>query len=453
MKPALAGKKTVVYGLGKSGIAAARLLVREKASVTGLDRRTEGDLPQARELRELGLSLILGQVPKGLLSSAELVVVSPGVPLALPEIEAARRAGTTVWGEVELASRFIEESLRVGITGTNGKSTTTALAGEMFAQSGRRVFVGGNLGRPLSESPLEKEPYPVHVIELSSFQLEGIERLRMDAAALLNITPDHLDRYADFQNYAGSKARIFANQRAGDVAVVNLDDPEAVRIAGALRVPVYGFSRNPTPSSLRFLAGTATAREGGFQLWRGEAYSINNRALRGLHNLENAMAATLLARLCGVERESIQRALDRFPGLAHRLEWVRTLDGVEWINDSKATNVDSTVVALNALDGPLWLIVGGRGKGASYGPILDAGDGKVRGVLTVGEDAARIEAELGSRFAVCRCVDLQAAVAQARGLARSGDTVLLSPACASYDQFRNFEHRGEVFKSLVGALQ
>src|SRR5215472_2804477 len=238
MKPALAGKKTVVYGLGKSGIAAARLLVREKASVTGLDRRTEGDLPQARELRELGLSLILGQVPKGLLSSAELVVVSPGVPLALPEIEAARRAGTTVWGEVELASRFIEESLRVGITGTNGKSTTTALAGEMFAQSGRRVFVGGNLGRPLSESPLEKEPYPVHVIELSSFQLEAIEQLRLDAAALLNITPDHLDRYPDFQSYAAAKARIFANQRSGDVAIVNLDDREAAGVAATLKVPV-----------------------------------------------------------------------------------------------------------------------------------------------------------------------------------------------------------------------
>ena len=453
MKPALAGKKTVVYGLGRSGVAAARLLVREKASVTGLDRRTEGELPGAQELRELGVSLSLGQVPDELLSSAELVVVSPGVPLALPEIEAARRAGATVWGEVELASRFIEDSLRVGITGTNGKSTTTALAGEMFAQSGQRVFVGGNLGRPLSESPLDKQPYPVHVIELSSFQLEGIEQLRLDAAALLNITPDHLDRYPDFQSYAAAKARIFANQRAGDVAVVNLDDPEAVRVAGSLRVPAYGFSRGPTPSNLKFLAGTASAQERGFQLWRGEAYSVNNRSLRGPHNLQNAMAATLLARLCGVERQSIQRALDRFPGLPHRLEWVRTLQGIEWINDSKATNVDSTVVALNALEGPIWLIAGGRGKGAPYRPILGAGESKVQGVLTLGEDAARVEAELGGRFAVYRCVDLQAAVAQARGLARSGDTVLLSPACASYDQFRNFEHRGEVFKSLVGALQ
>jgi len=160
-----------------------------------------------------------------------------------------------------------------------------------------------------------------------------------------------------------------------------------------------------------------------------------------------------LARLCGVERQSIQRALDRFPGLPHRLEWVRTLQGIEWINDSKATNVDSTVVALNALEGPIWLIAGGRGKGASYRPILGAGESKVQGVLTLGEDAARVEAELGGRFAVYRCVDLQAAVARVRGLARSGDTVLLSPACASYDQFRNFEHRGEVFKSLVGALQ
>jgi len=451
MKPVLAGKRTVVYGLGKSGVAAARLLVRERASVIGLDRRT--DLAEAQELRQLGVSLILGQVPNDLLRSADLVVVSPGVPLALPEIEAAKSAGTAVWGEVELASRFIEESLRVGITGTNGKSTTTALTGEMFAQSGRRVFVGGNLGRPLSESPLEKEPYPVHVIELSSFQLEAIEQLRLDAAALLNITPDHLDRYPDFQSYAAAKARIFANQRSGDVAIVNLDDREAAGVAATLKVPVYGFSLHPTSSGLNFLAGTASAREEGFQLWRGETYSVNNRALRGPHNLQNAMAAALVARLCGVERENIQRALDRFPGLPHRLEWVRTLDRVEWINDSKATNVDSTLVALNALDGPIWLIAGGRGKGASYRPILDAGEGKLRGVLTIGEDAARIEAELGGRFAIYRCADLQAAVGQARGLARSGDTVLLSPACASYDQFRNFEHRGEAFKSLVGALQ
>jgi len=453
MKPTLAGKKTVVYGLGRSGVAAARLLVREGARVTGLDQRPEAELAAvAAELRSAGASLVFGAAPRGLLISADLVVVSPGVPLSLPEIQDAKAAGIKIWGEVELASRFIDESLRVGITGTNGKSTTTALTGEMFVQAGRRTFVGGNLGRPLSESPLEKEPYPVHVIELSSFQLEGTEQFRLHAAAVLNITPDHLDRYPDFQRYAAAKARILMNQKAGDLAVINLDDPETVRIASSARVPVYGFTRLPTSKSLSFLAGTAVADGSEFRLWQGESYSVSNRALRGAHNLENAMAATLIARLCGVDRESIQRALDRFPGLAHRLEWVRTLDGVEWINDSKATNVDSSMVALAALPGPIWLIAGGRGKGAPYRPMVDASEGKVKGVLTIGEDAAKIEAAFRDRYAVYPCANLEQAVRQGRTSARSGDTVLLSPACASYDQFKNFEERGEIFKSLVRAL-
>src|SRR5215831_9952753 len=455
MEQGFQGKKVVVYGIGKSGVAAARLLIRAGARVSAVDDRPEealGDAPAA--LRSQGVTLRLGTRPQGLLHSADLMVVSPGVPLALPEIRSAAASGIKVWAEVELAWHFLRGGKVIGITGTNGKSTTTALTSELLAQGGRRVFTGGNLGRPLCEAPLEAEPFETYCVELSSFQLEGIHALRVNGAALLNFTPDHLDRYPSLDDYGAAKARIFRNQAEGDFAVVNAEDPGAVELSRAARVPLYGFSFDASPSRLA-LAGRATRCEGGFQLRLGndtETYRLANPALRGDHNLQNAMAAVLLARLYGVSPPQTQEGLDAFAGLAHRLESVRTLHGVEWINDSKATNVDSSLVALRALPGNIWLIAGGRGKRAPYVALVEASRGKLKGVLTIGEDAAAIGAAFGSSCTVYASKTLERAVARAYSLARPGDIVLLSPACASYDQFHNFEERGDAFKKLARSL-
>ncbi len=450
------GKSVAVYGLGKSGVAAARLLLRAGARITGIDARAERELGEGvSALRVQGVKLVLGKIPDDVLNSADLVVLSPGVPRGLPEIQRAMAAGIKVWAEVELASRFLGRGLILGITGTNGKSTTTALTGELLAQSGRRVFVGGNLGRPLSEAPLQAEQFDAYCVELSSFQLEGTESMRLRGAALLNLTPDHLDRYASVADYAAAKARIFLNQRDGDFAVVNADDPAAMDLARSARVPLYGFSLNGAVTGMP-LMGRASRSKAGFQLelagGRLEIYSVTTAALRGDHNLQNAMAATLLARLSGVSPEAAQRGLGAFPGLAHRMESVRTLNGVEWINDSKATNVDSALVALRALKGNIWLIAGGKGKGAPYAPLLEAARGKVKGILTIGQDARAIEDAFRSSIAVHACETLDRAIQRAHALAGEGDVVLLSPACASFDQFKNFEDRGETFKRLVRAL-
>jgi UDP-N-acetylmuramoylalanine--D-glutamate ligase len=455
MTLALSGQKVLVYGLAKSGVAALRLLRQHGAQVTALDARAEEALGEVgREVKALGAALVTGPTPPGLLASQDLVVVSPGVPLALPEIEAARGAGVAIWGEVELAWRCLPEVPLFGITGTNGKSTTTALTGELFLRGGQCTFVGGNLGRPFSEAAMAPGDWDALVVELSSFQLEGVRTLRARGAAILNLTPDHLDRYASHAEYGAAKARIFHGQQAGDFAVVNADDADVLGLAHAAKTPVYGFSTTGRPvADAPKLAGLAVAEEGGFRLeFLGERYRLTNRALRGAHNAQNAMAAALLARLGGVASDGVQAGLDSYPGLPHRLESVRVLDGVEWVNDSKATNVDSVLVALRAFQGDLWLIAGGKGKGAPYAPMVEEGRGKVKGVLTIGHDADTLARAYAGQATVHACGTLDAAVKKARELARVGDTVLLSPACASYDQFKNFEDRGDTFKRLVGAL-
>ncbi len=454
MAPALSGKKVLVHGLGKSGLAAVRLLSHAGARVSVVDSKTEAELgPTAAGLRAQGAELFLGAIPPGLHQRFELVVVSPGVPLSSPELVAAAQAGVRVVGEIELAGWFLQAPV-IGITGTNGKSTTTALTGELLARAGKRTFVGGNLGRPLSEAPLTGEEYDALVVELSSFQLEGIRELRVNAAAILNLTPDHLDRYPSHAEYGQAKARIFANQKPGDVAVLNLDDLAVRALAPAANgATLLGFSLQPGALPAEF-AGMAYPKPGGFRVeWGGDlSFRVNARSLRGAHNLQNAMAATLLALASGAAPTGIQAGLDAYPGLPHRLESVRILDGVEYVNDSKATNVESSLVALAAFPKGVWLIAGGKGKGAPYRPLVDAAAGRVNGVLTVGADAPLIESAFQGAFPVHACGDLAAAVAKARSLAKEGEVVLLSPACASYDQFKNFEDRGEQFKTLVKGL-
>lgn len=453
MPLSLAGKKVLVVGLARSGAAAARLAAREGAQVTVTDRRTAPELAEAlAPLEGLPVSLALGGHDEAAFTSTDLVVVSPGVPLTLPGIAAARRAGVPVVGEVELAFRLLDDVPVVAITGTNGKSTTTALTGRLF-QEDRAAFVGGNLGTPLSELLLSGARCDVAVVELSSFQLEGIERFRPRVGAILNVTPDHLDRYAGMDEYAAAKARLFANQQPGDAAVANERDPLALAAARSTRGDVVTFGFGPR-------APMAARDDGEVLRWTGptgepERYRIRSRALRGRHNRENGMAAVACARLMGVPGPAVQRGLDGFPGLPHRLELVSERGGVEWVNDSKATNVDSTVVGLSAFPAgrpSVVLLLGGRGKKAPYEPLRALLPGRVKALLTLGEDAPAIERELGDLVPTESCGDLPTAVARAARLAVPGDVVLLSPACASYDQFRSYEDRGETFRRLAAAV-
>ena len=449
----LAGQHVLVVGLARSGVAAARLALSRGARVTVTDRRVATELAPALEALGSAVEFALGGHDPADFTRADLIVVSPGVPLALPEIRAARRQGVPVLAEVELGARLLPAVPLVGITGTNGKSTTTALCGALLARD-RRVFTGGNLGTPLCELVLSGQEVDAVVLELSSFQLEGVDRLRPRVAALLNVTPDHLDRYRDLEEYALAKARLFMNQQAGDFAVANERDPRTVALAGSGRATLLTLgSGGPAPRSAR------ASGDGAFLLAPGDAaperYLVRSRALRGRHNLENAMAAALCARLMGAAGREVQAGLDAFPGLPHRLELVRERAGVEWVNDSKATNVDSTQVGLAAFPAGrphVVLILGGRGKRAPYAPLRPLFGGRVKALLTVGEDAPAIERELGDLCPTERVGTLAGAVGRAADLAREGDAVLLSPACASYDQFKSYEHRGETFRRLVEEL-
>jgi UDP-N-acetylmuramoylalanine--D-glutamate ligase len=458
--PELRGRKVTVVGLAKSGVAAARLCAREGAAVTVTDRRAAADLagPLA-SFDGVPVRRALGGHDRADFEGADLVVTSPGVPLSLPEIRAAVARGVPVWGEVELAARFLEDVPVVAVTGTNGKSTTTALAGALFARD-RRTFTGGNLGTPACELVLSGERVDTIVLELSSFQIEGLHRLRPRVAAILNVTPDHLDRYGDLAAYASAKARLFGLQQPGDAAVANARDPLTTAMAAASRGSTYTFGFGPPePWAARDPGGEPgpAGAELTLQLGAGaaERYVLKNRALRGRHNRENAMAAALCARLLGVPGDAIQAGLDAFPGLPHRLELVAERGGVEWVNDSKATNVDSTWVGLSAFPPAtprVVLIMGGRGKGAPYAPLRPLFAGRVKALLTIGEDAPKVEAELGDLCRTEPCRTLAEAVRRAAGLAVPGEVVLLSPACASYDQYRSYEERGEAFRRHVREL-
>lgn len=450
------GRKFIVIGLGKSGTGAAKLLLARGAYVTVLDENEKAVKP----FEHPNFTLLTGKFPAEYWKGAEAVVVSPGVPLSKPEIAAARDAGATVYGEIELAFRTMPAGAGplLGITGTNGKSTTTALLGEIVKHHAPHSFVGGNLGTAFTlayEQP-DQKPYDFHVIELSSFQLEGIRDARFKGAAILNLTADHIDRYESHQTYGLAKARIFDTQKQGDFAVVNADDADVLVLSRLAKVPVYAFTMDGMRTNPGF-SGLAVGAKGKskftFTFGPSVKFTVENRALRGDHNLQNAMAAALMARLAGIPDATIQKGLDTFPGLAHRLEFVRERAGVEWINDSKATNVDSSLVALKALAGNVWVIAGGKGKGAPYQPMVDAAKGKVKGVLTIGKDAPVIAEAFRSLCPVHDCGTIENAVNKAAEISTRGDTVLLSPACASYDQFNNFEHRGDVFKSLVRALR
>ena len=441
----LSGRKAVVVGLGKSGVAAARLLAAHGARLAVADDKSLADLePVLEGLRGIVLEVHPGGLSEAAFRDRDLVVLSPGVPPSLPLLAHARARGAEVIGEVELASRFIEEPI-AGITGTNGKSTTTALTAHLLTRAGFSVFAGGNLGDALSNRVLRGGKLDATVCELSSYQLEGIDTLRCAAATVLNVTPDHIERHPSLESYAQAKERIFKNQRPGDAAALNVADP---RVAAMRTNP--GVARREFDPRYPRSSQAAAFRSGPRTLSvDGATYELRAATLRGAHNAENALAAIILATHLGARCPALQEGLDTYPGLPHRLEPVRTLEGVEWINDSKATNVDSVEKSLSAFERGVVLIMGGRGKGAPYAPLRPLFRGRVDALLTIGEDAPRIEKELGDLVPTTSCNDLARACAEARRIARAGSVVLLSPACASYDQFKNFEERGERFKEIV----
>jgi len=446
----LAGRRVVVVGLARSGVAAARLLHAAGARVTASDAKPLDALgPEARDLAALGIRLHAGATAPAV-EDADLVVVSPGVPLDGPQVAPALARGVPVVGELELAWRAMEAEV-LAITGTNGKTTTTALTGALLGEQGRPVLVAGNIGTPLAASALTFPADGLAVCEVSSFQLETIDTFHPRVAAVLNVTPDHLDRHRTLQAYADAKARVFANQTPADCAVLNADDPGSRALAPRTRARVVWFSRRePLEHGVYVGDGWVVARLNGHA---ERICPVSEIFLRGAHNVENVLAAVACALWAGLAPESIRRGVARFRGVAHRIELVRDLRGVRYYNDSKGTNVASTVKALESFEEPIVLIAGGVGKGQDFAPLAGAARGRVVHGVVIGQDGPAIGAALEmAGIPVTAAASLEAALHAARGVARPGDVVLLSPACASFDMFRNYEHRGDVFKGLVGGL-
>jgi UDP-N-acetylmuramoylalanine--D-glutamate ligase len=437
--------KTLVIGAGKSGVAAANFLAARGDDVVLADKNEKPELPYKLDSR---VQRAFGGNDATLLDDVASVVVSPGVPLAGPLLTAAAAQRIPAIGEIELAYREIPAgSTIIAVTGSNGKSTTTTLIGEILKVAGRQPIVAGNIGDPLIRA-IDKERPRTYVLELSSFQLESVETFRANVALLLNITPDHMDRYPSFDAYAAAKHRIFRNQQASDIAIVNAVERREVERDSRMRV--WRFSAAKQLDDGAFLDGDELVLRVDGNERRIPRSSLK---LQGTANVENALAAWLAARAAGVDDVDVQIAFGTFAGLPHRMVLVRELDGVKWINDSKGTNVDATLKSLESY-GPssVWLILGGKDKAGEFERMRALVQEKTRGVITIGAAAGRIAQALDGAANLVPAGDMERAIRYAREHAQSGDTVLLSPACASFDQYRNFEHRGEHFEELVRAL-
>jgi len=444
----LSRKNTMVVGLGESGLAVVRFLTERGARVLVNDRRDREALGAAATQAEaLGAELVLGGHPDTAFQDLDLIVVSPGVP-PLAQLDQAEQGGVPVVSEVELAARFIEAPI-VAITGTNGKSTVTSLIGEMSRRLGRPVFIGGNLGRPMIEAAGTDAGAKggLVIVELSSFQLERVSRMKAHIAVLLNISPDHLDRYPSFEAYAAAKARIFERQDAEDFAVLPADAADLRELIDDDGTVVLFDGRT---GEVRVVDGVLTDAQTSLRVPVGEL------RIRGSHNVSNACAAVLVARLLGVRDDDIASVLREFKGLAHRTQYVRSVDGVEYIDDSKATNVGAAVASIDGLGGSkgkIVLIAGGVDKGGSYQPLRQRMSEEGRAVVVLGEAAPLLErAFAGSPVELRRATSMGDAVTHAAALARPGDTVLLAPACSSFDMFRSYAERGEHFQRAVETL-
>lgn len=436
--------KTLVIGAAKSGVAAANWLVAHDASVVLTDRDAAPELPYELDPRVVRA---FGVHSASVLDGITEIVLSPGVPLTIPLLVEAAARGIPVIGEIELAYRNLKGTI-IAVTGSNGKSTTTALVGEILRVAGRQPIVAGNIGEPLIAS-LDEERPRTYVLELSSFQLEAVDTFRANVALLLNITPDHMDRYPSFGAYAAAKYRIFRNQQSGDTAILNASDRRET--ARDTQVRHWRFSATRTVETGAWLDGDDLVTNVG-----GEERRIPRSTLKlqGQANVENALAAWLAARAIGVADMDVQIAFGTFGGLPHRMVLVRELDGVQWINDSKGTNVDATLKSLEGFPpSSVVLILGGKDKAGEFERMRDLVGSRARTILTIGKAAERIGEALQGATEIVSAGDMQHAVEWARRNARAGETVLLSPACASFDQYRNFEHRGDHFEELVRGLR
>lgn len=451
----LKGRKTLVLGAGRSGIAAAKFLAAHGAVVAVHDkRRVDGWTDAARDLKAShGVGLIGGDLPSWLLDQIDLVIISPGVPTnTIPARYVDRKDGEVI-GEVELAFRFMKGRI-IGITGSNGKTTTTTLIGELLRNSGTRTQVGGNIGTPLLSLAETSDEDTWTVAELSSFQLETIKEFRADIALCLNVTPNHLDRYDSFMDYAAAKHRIFMNQTAENVAVLNADDPITSEWAHGLKANVVLFSVKRELDEGLFLRGRELVCRAG-----GKEKVLTTRDdifLRGMHNVENVLAALAAGLAAGAAPESMKQTIAEFKGVEHRIEFVTEIEGVRFYNDSKATSVDAASKALEALsdsDGKTVLILGGRGKNAPYAPLVPLIERSVSALVLIGEDADNIESQLKGHAEIVRASTLEDAVQKSFEAASKGDAVLLAPACASFDMFGSFEERGREFKANVLSLE
>jgi UDP-N-acetylmuramoylalanine--D-glutamate ligase len=450
----LEGIKALVLGAGRSGVASAKFLAERGAIVALHDKKeVDGWSESARSLKESHkVGLISGQIPSWLLDQIDLVVISPGVPTnTIPARYVDRKDGLVI-GEIELAYQFIRGRI-VGITGSNGKTTTTTLIGELLKNAGITTQVGGNIGTPLLSLAESSTDDTWTVVELSSFQLETIKGFHPNVALCLNVTPNHLDRYDSFTDYAAAKHRIFMNQTAEDVAVLNADDEITASWESGLKANVVMFSVKRELDEGLFLRGRyLLCRSSG----KEKVLTTRNEIfLRGLHNVENILAAFAAGLACGADPDSMRETVAGFKGVEHRIEYVDTVDGVAFYNDSKATSVDAAVKALEAMsegEGKTILILGGRGKNAPYAPLVPLIERCVRGIVVIGEDADNIESQLRGAAEIVRGTSLEDAVGIGLAMAEKGDVVLLAPACASFDMFGSFEERGRVFKDAVRRL-
>jgi UDP-N-acetylmuramoylalanine--D-glutamate ligase len=443
-------KRVLVVGLGKSGVASALFLKARGANVTVSDTKAPDELKnEIPVLLDQGIAVETGGHGERTFRGQDLIVVSPGVPVDSPPLVQARALGEKVIGEIELAAEFFPGEI-VAITGSNGKTTTTTLAGEILAAGGLSTVVGGNIGTPAISLVERSSAETIAVLEVSSFQLETIQTFHPRIAVVLNVTPDHLDRHRTFAAYTDAKARIFENQRAEDFAVLNADDPTCVGLATRTKAGVFWFSRE------KEVTQGAYVREGQvlFRDSKGqrEIMLLSEIPLKGAHNVENVLAAVCVGALSGVDPANIRQAVASFRAVEHRLEYVATIRGVEYYNDSKATNVDATIKALESFPANIHLILGGKDKGSDYSVLNDLLRQRVKRVYTIGAAAAKIESQIRGTAIIIHAETLESAIKRASESAQPGDIVLLAPACASFDQFRSYEHRGKVFKEVVKAL-
>ncbi|MGA3293735.1 MAG: UDP-N-acetylmuramoyl-L-alanine--D-glutamate ligase [Candidatus Acidiferrales bacterium] len=445
----LAGKRVLVVGLARTGVAVSLFAAANEAIVTATDEKTESEMAEtAARLRAAGVKLDLGGHTDAAFLDQDLIVISPGVPVKLPPLELARSRGVAVWSEIELAWRFLRGKL-VAITGSNGKTTTTSLVAHILKNAGIPTLVGGNIGVPLVSLIEASTDSSVTVAEISSFQLEATDAFRPGIGVLLNLTPDHLDRHASFEEYADAKMRLFENQLDRDAAVLNADDPEVTRRMPS-RPHVFWFSRQKRVAAGAFLLDDQIMfRNDGSEVAVARRDEIR---LRGEHNVENVLAACAAAYLAGATPAAIASGVKTFQGVEHRLEFVAEIGGVKFYNDSKATNVDAALKAVEAFSEPLIVILGGKDKGSPYTPLREPLRQRARLAILIGAAAEQISAGLDSAVPAAHAGTLDRAVDLAAEHARPGDVVLLAPACSSFDQFENYEHRGRAFKDLVAKL-